>query len=332
MKINILILSIGRRVELVKCFRNAAKKLGIDTKIIGADCSNTAPALYFTDKIHMLPRISSPEYIDSIIHVCNIENIALIIPTIDTDLLLLSENKSYIEKNSGVIVLISDRSVIEICRNKVNTQKFLEKHKFGVPPLYTKDEIENERIQFPVFIKPQDGSSSINTFKVNNLEELALYRNIVPKPMIQKFIYGDEYTVDTFLDFESNVVSVVPRLRLTVRSGEVLKGKIVKNKEIVLDVIRMMNILKPIGQITIQCIKTEEDIKYIEINPRFGGGTPMSIYSGADSCEYLYRLLLGQRLYYNENYRDNLLFLRFESSICLDENMKQINCMSNNYD
>ena len=80
--------------------------------------------------------------------------------------------------------------------------------------------------------------------------------------------------------------------------------------------------MKPIGHITIQCIKTEKGIKYIEINPRFGGGAPMSIQSGADSCENLYRLLKGENLEYNENYRDNIMFLRFDSSICLDENME----------
>jgi hypothetical protein len=48
----------------------------------------------------------------------------------------------------------------------------------------------------------------------------------------------------------------------------------------------------------------------------------MSIQSGADSCENLYRLLMGEKLEYNENYRDKLTFLRFDSSICLDENME----------
>lgn len=85
-----------------------------------------------------------------------------------------------------------------------------------------------------------------------------------------------------------------------------------------------MRVLKPIGHITVQLMKTKKGIEYIEINPRFGGGAPMSIQSGADSCENLYRLLMGERLEYNENYRDNIIFLRFDYSICLDENMELI--------
>ena len=69
-------------------------------------------------------------------------------------------------------------------------------------------------------------------------------------------------------------------------------------------------------------MKTNKGIEYIEINPRFGGGAPMSIQSGADSCENLYRLLMGESLEYNENYRDNIMFLRFDNSICVDENLE----------
>ena len=62
-------------------------------------------------------------------------------------------------------------------------------------------------------------------------------------------------------------------------------------------------------------------IEYIEINPRFGGGAPMSIMAGADSCKNLYRLLKGEVLTYNEDYRENVTFLRFDSSIMLNEDM-----------
>jgi len=323
-KMNILILSAGRRVELVQCFQKAAKKLSVKSSIVAGDRSNTAPALYFADRVCELPSISEINYIDSIIEVCNKENIALIVPTIDTDLLLLAENKNHIEKQTNAKVLISDTRVVEICRDKVNTQKFLEEKGFRIPKMYTDEELENGDIQFPLFIKPKSGSSSINTFKVNNLNELMTYKTIIDQPIIQDFMEGAEYTVDVFLDFESNVITIVPRLRIATRSGEISKGKIIKDREIINDVTKLMKVLKPIGHITVQLMKTKKGIEYIEINPRFGGGAPMSIQSGADSCENLYRLLMGQKLEYNENYRDNLTFLRFDSSICLDEKSEVI--------
>ena len=133
---------------------------------------------------------------------------------------------------------------------------------------------------------------------------------------------GKEFTVDVFLDFDGNLITVVPRLRIATRSGEISKGKIIKDREIIEDIKRLVEVLKPIGHITVQLMKTNKGIEYIEINPRFGGGAPMSIQSGADSCENLYRLLMGENLEYNENYRHNIMFFRFDNSICVDENLE----------
>lgn len=319
---NILILSAGRRVELVQSFQKAAKKLNIKSNVVAGDCSESAPAIYFADRKVILPKISEENYIDEIINVCKREDICLIIPTIDTDLLLLSEKRERIESESKALVLISDNEVISICRDKTNTQKFLEENGFKIPKMYTEEELNSKDLQLPLFIKPKSGSSSINAFKVNNLEELNIYRALVKEPIVQDFIEGKEFTVDVFLDFNGKIITVVPRLRISTRSGEISKGKIVKDREIIEDIKKLVKILKPIGHITIQLMKTNKGIEYIEINPRFGGGAPMSIQSGADSCENLFRLLLGENLEYNENYRDNILYLRFDESVCIDENLE----------
>ncbi len=319
---NVLLLSIGRRVELVNCFMNAAKKLNIHSVIWGGDCSDTAPALYFADKACILPSISSPNYINSIIDICKRNNIALIIPTIDTDLLLLSRNKETIESLTSAKLVISDERMISVCQNKVDTQKFLESNGFNMPYMYTENELNKAaELPYPLFIKPQEGSSSINTFVVRNSDELSIYRRIIDRYIVQDYIEGKEFTVDTFSDFDGRIITIVPRLRLSTRSGEISKGRIIKDKEIINEIERLLTILNPIGPITIQCMKTKRGIEFIEINPRFGGGAPMSIASGANSCENLYKLLMGQKLKYNDNYIDKLLYLRFDSSICLNEKM-----------
>ena len=321
-EINILILSAGRRVELVQSFQKAAKRLNIKSNVVAGDCSETAPAIYFADRRVNLPRINEDNYIDEVINVCKRENIKLVIPTVDTDLLLLSEKRERIESESGALVLISNTRVVSICRDKINTQKFLEENGFKIPKMYSEAELDSEEIQFPLFIKPKSGSSSIDTFKVNNLEELVTYRSLIKDPIVQDFMEGKEFTVDVFLDLDGNLITVVPRLRMATRSGEISKGKIIKDTEIIEDIKRLVEVLKPIGHITVQLMKTKKGIEYIEINPRFGGGAPMSIQSGADSCENIYHLLMGENLEYNENYRDNIMFFRFDNSICVDESLE----------
>lgn len=320
---NILILSAGRRVELVNCFKNAAKELNIDSKIIAADLSDTAPAIYFADKYYLIPRIGTDNYLSEIINICNKEDIKLIVPTIDTELLILSKNKEFIESNTNAKLLVSDLSVIEICRNKINSQKFFEENNFGVPKMIKN--FHSQDFEFPVFIKPLDGSSSINAFKVNNQKELDFFYSYIKDPIVQEMMIGEEYTIDVFLDFNSQIITIAPRQRIATRSGEIAKGKIIKDREIMDDVTRLMEVLKPIGHITVQCMKTAKGIQYIEINPRFGGGAPMTIKAGADSCKNLYKLLSGKSLTYNEDYKDNVMFLRFDDAIMLDENMELTN-------
>lgn len=321
-KINILILSAGRRVELVKCFKAARDRIGAEGSIVACDASNLAPALYFADIRVQVPRIAENDnYVNSIIEICNEHDIALIVPTIDTELLLLAERREEIENKTSAIILISSRDVIKICRDKTNTQKWLEEHGFLVPRMIEDKEIESGKAKYPLFIKPLDGSSSINAFKAENKDEIDTYRELIGdgKYIIQDFMEGTEYTIDCFLDMESNIITIVPRIRIATRSGEIAKGRIVRDTAIIEDVARLLTELKPVGHITIQCMRTDRGIEYIEINPRFGGGAPMSIMAGADSCENLYRILRGERLSRTDKFRENVTFLRFDASIMLNE-------------
>lgn len=320
MEINVLILSVGRRVELVKCFKEAAKLAQVKSNLITADISSMAPATYFADKNYIIPRINEEGYIDSIIDICNKENIKLIVPTIDTELLKLAQNKEYIEGKTTAKVLVSDLSVIEICRNKIKTSEFFENNKIGSPKLITEKEILNKEYKFPLFIKPLNGSSSINAFKINTEKELEFFNEYIENSMIQECIEGKEFTIDVFVDFEGNPITIVPRERIATRSGEILKGKIFKDRELIDEALKVIEILKPIGHITLQCMKTKEGVKFIEINPRFGGGAPMSIKAGANSPLNLYKILKGEKLEYNENYRENILALRFDDCIFINEN------------
>jgi len=317
MDYNILILSAGRRVELVEHFKNARDQLRIKGNIVAVDISDLAPAIYFADKYYLIPRISDEKYLDSIIEICNKENISLIVPTIDTELLKLAENRHYIEEKTSSKILLSRTEVIKICRDKAQTQQFFEKNGFGVPRLYTKEDIEAKNYTFPLFIKPSDGSSSINTFKVKNEAELQFFLNYVDKPLVQEYIEGTEFSVDTFCDFDSKPISIVVRRRIATRSGEITKGEIVKDEALQSEILRMLEVLRPTGPVTIQCMRTKTGIKYIEINPRFGGGAPMSIAAGANLCEYLYRLLMGEKLEFQNHLLYGSKFLRFDKSIMI---------------
>ena len=145
------------------------------------------------------------------------------------------------------------------------------------------------------------------------------FKDYVPNPMIQEFADGQEYCVDVFSDFNSKIITTVPKLRLAHRSGEITKSKIVIDKENIELSKRLVKVLKPKGEINFDCIKTKDSIKIIEINGRFAGGAPISFKAGANSPKNLYKLLLGETLKYNENYTDGMIALRFDDAIFLNQ-------------
>ena len=318
-KLRILITGVGRRIELIQAFRQAALRLNIELTLYGADITGTAPALVYCDYIRKVCSMQDSQYIQQLINICISDRIDLIMPTIDTDLIVLSQN---IEKFKGIgtKVLISSEDKILLCRDKNNTSLFFEMCGVKTPKTY--NNYKNYSDIYPCFIKPKDGSSSINAFKVENAEELEIYASQIKDYIVQPFIPGKEYTIDIFCDFEGNPIYITPRERIQVRSGEVLKTLICVDKTMIEESMRICEKFKPCGPITIQLIQNQNNGEnyYIEINPRYGGGAPLSMKAGARSVEALLKLLCGEKIAYQENaICRGAIYSRFDQSVCISE-------------
>ena len=319
---NILFTGVGRRIELVQAFRNAALVLNKELRIYGADMAGTAPALAFCDFTRRVVAMKDPEYIQNLLDICEADAIDLLIPTIDTDLLVLSEHKEKFNA-IGTRVMISAPDKIRICRDKNNTSQFFLDCGLHAPmPVNNWKEY---RGGFPAFIKPKDGSSSINAFKVENEEELEVYAGQVEDYIVQPFVDGHEYTIDIFCDWDGEPISIVPRERLQVRAGEVLKTQIFMDQQMIQEMENLCKAFKPCGPMTVQLIRDYAGIDwYIEINPRFGGGSPLSMKAGARSAEAILKLLDGEKVDYAENISDGEIYSRFDQSVCITEGKRQV--------
>lgn len=318
----ILFTGVGRRIELLQAFRNAALVLNQELKIYGADMAGTAPALAYCDYTRKVVAMKDPRYIDNLLQICTDDHIDLLIPTIDTDLLVLSENKDKFEA-IGTRVMISAPDKIRICRDKNNTSQFFVDCGLNAPmPV---NDWKEYKAGFPAFIKPKDGSSSINAFKVENAEELEVYAGQVEDYIVQPFVSGHEYTIDIFCDWDGNPVSIVPRERLQVRAGEVLKTRIELDQTMIEESKKLCATFKPCGPMTVQLIRDDKGIDwFIEINPRYGGGAPLSMKAGARSAETVLKLLDNEEVSYNEEFSDGAVYSRFDQSVCITEGKGQI--------
>ena len=320
--IRILFTGVGRRVELIQAFRQAANRLNVDLKLYGADLAGTAPALAFCDYTRKVCGMRDVDYIPQLLRICEADRIDLLIPTIDTDLLVLSQNAAKFD-GIGTKVLISKPDKIAVCRDKNYTADFFES--CGLKAPRTVNDYQLYRGPYPCFIKPKDGSSSINAYKVENESELKVYAEQVGDYIVQPFIEGTEYTVDIFCDYEGNPIYITPRIRVAVRAGEVLKTEIAMDEMIIEECRKLIAGFQPCGPMTVQLIRqnTTGNDYYIEINPRFGGGAPLSMKAGARSAEAILKLLSGEKVDYSDVIDDGAVYSRFDQSVCTAEGKRK---------
>lgn len=318
----ILFTGVGRRIELIQAFRNAALVLNKELKIYGADMAGTAPALAYCDYTRTVVAMKDPGYIDDLLRICRAEQIDLLIPTIDTDLLVLSENKARFDA-IGTRVMISAPESIRICRDKNLTSDFFVDCGLHAPmPV---NDWTMYDAGYPAFIKPKDGSSSINAFKVENAEELEVYAGQVEDYIVQPFVSGREYTIDVFCDWDGEPVSIVPRERMQIRAGEVLKTQICMDPVMIEEAKALCKAFRPCGPMTVQLIRDGKGIDwFIEINPRYGGGAPLSMKAGARSAETVLKMLDGEGIERMPAIADKAIYSRFDQSVCIEEGRSKV--------
>ena len=313
---NILITSASRKVSLV---RNFKKALGDGGKIIAADINPESPALYFADDYVIVPRSDDPNFLNFLVDFCKSNAIKLIIPTRDEELILFSENKNLFDE-INVKIMVSDVETIKICQDKLKFIKFCNENGFDIPKTYEDLQSINEE-DFPLFLKPVVGKSGNDTFKVESFDELNEILNKDVDFIIQECVESPEYTIDLFADFEGNVISAVPRQRVFVWGGESLVTRSVKDDKLLNQSVKLAQSLKLKGHNTIQCFFDGNDVKFIEINPRFGGAASISFEAGANSAEFLIKLLSGKKLKSEiGDFKDNLVSLRFVEDYFIDGN------------
>lgn len=311
MKVNILITSVSKKVWLVNAFKDAFTLNGINGNVVCVDVNPLSVGLYAGDNYYIVPPSSDQNFMSKLMDICKNEGINLLIPTRDDELSLFAENIPTFQ-NKGVCVMISNQEIIGICNDKYKFYQFLVENNYSTPKTYLPDQIDLSSINYPLIIKSRLGSGGKSIFKVESESELIFFLNYVPNPIVQEFIDGKEYTIDIFSDFDNNVLTVVPRERIETFCGESYKGRTVEDDEMIEKAKCLAEKLGTIGHITIQCIKNDGEIKFIEINPRFGGGANLGFASGANTPAMLLKLLLGEEVKPSIGiYNKNLTMLRY---------------------
>ncbi len=298
---------------MAEYFKRSLEGKGI---VIGTNSEAFTAGMLACDKSFVVPPILDKEYIPTLLNIAAQENVSMIISLFDIDLQVLAKSKDLFEQH-GITLVVSSEEVIDIVNDKWKTYTFLKENHINTPLTFYKlddarDALKNAKLNYPLFLKPRWGLSSIGVVRVDNDEELTFfYKNIQKRiknsylndltshaleesVLIQEHIDGQEYGIDVFNDLNKNYFMSVSKEKLAMRSGETDAAVIVDIPELDRLAIKISNLLEHIGNLDVDVLFDGEKYYVLEMNARFGGGFPFSYLAGADFPGILIKMAKGE--------------------------------------
>jgi hypothetical protein len=258
---NILVFPGGTEIglEINKSLRHIKD---IQLYSAGSDVSNPAP--YFYKRHFILPTIYEKDWIKKLNELIHENNINFIFPAYDDIIVALAKNKAKI--NTEII-----SSPLETCiltRSKSETYKCFE-NIIPVPKIYRNNEIIET---YPVFLKPDKGQGSKDTYLVKSDKEYNLLMEKKKKLIAIEYLPGKEFTIDCFSDREEGILFCQGRLRNRIRNGISVNSRIVENKKFREYAEKISSHLDLYGAWFFQLKESKDfELKLMEIAPRIAG-------------------------------------------------------------
>ena len=314
--LRILVTSAGRRVELLNCFRAAAATLGVKAEILACDLRpEWSAACRSADAAFAVPRADDPGYAGAVFEICRRNDVVLVVPTIDPELLPLSLAAARFAA-IGCTIAVSAPELIGIARDKLATAEFLAAHDIPSPRTALAETViaDPGAWQWPVFVKPRHGSAGRGVGAVNGPQDIA----DAGEPLIvQALLAGAEHTINMFFDAAGRLRCAIPHERLQVRAGEVEKG-ITRNNAVLRQLASQLAaaLPGPRGAICFQAIIDADGAASVfEINARFGGGYPLADHAGATFARWLIEEVLGRKCSAHDAWQAGVTMLRYDAAV-----------------
>ena len=282
---NLLFCSVGRRGRLL---RNVKETIGKTGLLVGTDLQSTAPALHYCDRRYVVPRITDPAYIDTILDICRENDIKAVTTLIDPEIEILAANSERFLQ-AGVIPLCpAPRSAI-YCFDKYELFKYLSANGIRTPLTFHdwdefKAALAQGRISFPIFMKPVCGSGSVGAHKVHTLEQAeADWFSGEHDYIILELMTGGDCDADVYVDTISHkAVAAFSKRKIETRIGGASKTISFKDPKLFSFIEQICSLFEFNGPLDMDFFIKDGEYYLSEINPRFGGAYLHAYGAGVD--------------------------------------------------
>lgn len=266
---------------------------GLGYNLIALDGEVLAAGLYAAPTSYVIPYASHPNYISTLLEICEKEKISILFPGLDAELMPLSLNKEAFAK-IGTTVIVSSSAVVKISDDKQQTYDELTKAGVIIPYTAPLAEANLSALSFPVIIKQKvGGARSKNVYIIKDKEQWeAVLNTIVDKNdfIVMDYIEGDEYTCGT-INLQDTCKGVIVMRRI-LRDGDTHKCFSEINPTIESAVRKVVESIKPFGACNVQ-LRVKNGIPYVfEINARCSGTTASRTLCGFNEPKMIVEYLL----------------------------------------
>ena len=316
---NLLFCSVGRRGRLL---RNVKETIGKTGLLVGTDLQSTAPALQFCDRQYVVPRITDPGYIDTILQICRDNDIKAVTTLIDPEIEILAANSERF-REIGVIPLCPAPQSAIYCFDKYELFKYLTEKGIRTPlTFHDWDEfrkaLDEGRITFPVFMKPVCGSGSVGAHKVNTLEQAGKdWFSGEHDYIIQELMTGGDCDADVYVDTISHkAVAAFSKRKIETRIGGASKTISFKDPKLFRFIQEICDVFEFNGPLDMDFFIKDGEYYLSEINPRFGGAYLHAYGAGVDFIKLIVNNINGiENPVEIGDYDDDVLMLMYDDVV-----------------
>lgn len=314
---NILITSASAKVELIRSFQLAIKHVASPVKIIACDSDPAVVSRYVADEFVVQPIDKCSNYLSRWLALCKENNIGIIIPTRDGELKALAAIMSDLQA-AGILLPLPAAKLLDICLNKIKFHQFCTANNFPVLNRIRHPQVED----FPLFGRPAFGAGGHGAKAITSIDGMGKAESDVETYLLQPFCSLPEYSIDTLFSLAGKPLQAVVRRRLKVVAGESVVTRI-ENIPVLCELaLTLGERLGLKGHVIFQAFYSPEQGPYlIECNPRFGGGSTVSIKAGLDSCLRIIEELAGheQKAIRPRELQTGLTAYRFNTELLVAE-------------
>jgi carbamoyl-phosphate synthase large subunit len=306
----VLFTCAGQRVDIVSAFGRA----GAFT--VAADADRLAPALYHADRRALVPRVDDPTYVRALADLVHAHDVRLVVPLTDLDQALLARSR---EELAPALVLVPAPDVCDAMGDKWLAHLFFEEHGITSPRSWLPGDVPGDA-RYPVLVKVRVGFGSRHIYRAHDPEQLAFHLRTTPvDSFVQEVCQGEEFSIDVFCDMDATCLHAIPRTMIQSKGGESIKGRSIKDWELIEHGARVAEAVGIVGPANVQCFREPDgSLPVTDVNPRFGGGFPLPLAAGSRYPELALALARGERPEPQlGSFQEGIVMTRFFSHLCL---------------